>query len=79
MKRLRIGQLDVALLPSMGDRRKSWTLLIDWRLSELGRRWRLSVGPNLWVPFSERYGYVSKARRWRKLGLDWAWYRRGLE
>lgn len=77
MKRLRIGHLEVALLDATGPR--PWTLLIDWRLRDEGKRWRLSVGPKLWVPFSETYGYVSRPWRRRFLGLDVAWYGRGLE
>lgn len=77
MKKLKIGHVDVALLDA--HKRRSWTLLIDWRMLELGRRWRLSVGPKLWVPFSEHYGHVARARRGRLFGLDWAWYRRGME
>jgi len=78
VKRLKIGHLDVALLDG---KRKGlpWTLLVDWRLLEERKRWRLSVGPKLWAPFSEHWGHVSPPRRGRILGLDWAWYRRGLE
>lgn len=77
MKRLKIGHLDVALLDATGPR--PWTLLIDWRMGEIKRRWRLSVGPKLWIPFSETYGYVTPPWRRRMLGLDVAWYGRGLE
>jgi hypothetical protein len=78
MKRIKVGHLDVALLDH-NNRRVPWTLLIDWRMPEPGNRWRLSVGPRLWIPFSERELGIGRARRRRILGLDFAWYGRGTE
>jgi len=78
MKRLKIGHLDVALLDA-GRQDRPWTLLIDWRMPEPHDRWRLSVGPKLWVPFSERELGIGRARRLRVLGLDLAWYGKGVE
>jgi len=77
VRHIRVGQLDVALLPGKGTMR--WTILIDWRVQEEARRWRFAIGRRVWVPFSERYGYVTPPWRRRILGLDVAWYRRGLE
>lgn len=71
MTRLKIGRLDMALIDS--------GLYIDWRMSEVGNRWRLVVARKRWVPFSERYGYVNKPRGRRVLGLDVAWYGKGIE
>lgn len=78
MKRMKVGHLDVALIDA-GRRERPWTLLIDWRMSEPDNRWRLAAGPKLWVPFSERELGIGRARRRRVLGLDLAWYGRGVE
>lgn len=71
MRRLRIGQLDIALI----DR----GLYVDWRMSEPGNRWRLVVARRRWVPFSERYGYADTPRSRRVMGMEVAWYGRGVE
>lgn len=71
MRRIRLGHLDIALMHE--------GLYVDWRMSEPGNRWRLVVARRRWVPFSEHYGYVNTPRARRVLGLDVAWYGRGVE
>lgn len=57
-----------------------WHTFIDWRIREKGNRWRLVVGRQLQVPFSERHGHTTrKPYRRRVLGHDIAYYPRGLE
>lgn len=71
MRSVRIGRLAVALI----DR----GLYVDWRMSEPGNRWRLVISRRRRVPFSERYGYADTPRARRILGVDVAWYGKGVE
>lgn len=77
MKRVRLGQLQVALI----DMYYGSKLLIDLRMADLGRRWRVAAawGHDLRVPFSERYGHKVGPKRWRIGPLRLAWYAPGVD
>jgi hypothetical protein len=78
MKRLWIGPLDIAVLYIVDGHE----MFIDWRMSDIQRRWRISLawGHDLFVPFHERHRVRKPLpKRWRIGPLRIAWYAPGVE
>ncbi|MCG7285388.1 hypothetical protein MHY85_05280 [Cellulomonas sp. ACRRI] len=77
MKNYRLGHLEYAAI-DMFDGAEHF---IDWRMEDMRRRWRIKFawGHDLYVIFSERYGYKPGPKRWRIGPLRIAWYATGVE
>ena len=69
MKQLKLGHLWITLLLDG----YGWTLYLDWRMPEIGNRWRLQLED----PRSQMY--IPLFSQPTRRGKHWAWWARGNE